>query len=164
MAKPYGRIYQNKQNVSIMGIDTYDVWPVGSIFMTTNPTHPKDLFGGEWEEILGRFLVGRLRPSANNDGYFGAVSGIQYNIQPGSTGGQDFHTLSISEMPSHNHSTLWKFSGGQNSAYAISWTNGNWQGHYENALGAFSMSNTGGGGAHNNMPPYYGVYMWRRIR
>lgn len=163
MAKPYGRIYQNRQNVSIMGIDTYDVWPVGSIYMTTNNTNPSILFGGEWEEIKGRFLVGRGKPEANSDAYFGAVSGKNYNIQVGSTGGQDYHTLNSDEVPAHSHST--GIQSGQSFNYSTNLGSGG-----NTAVVLFDQGSGlhtgayGKTGSHNNMPPYYGVYMWRRIR
>ena len=34
------------------------VYPVGSIYMSVNNVNPKNLFGGEWEKIEGRFLLG----------------------------------------------------------------------------------------------------------
>ena len=62
------------------------VYPVGSIYMSVNSTSPQTLFGGTWEEIQARFLLGNssLTPA-------------------GSTGGESSHILTTSELPSHNH-------------------------------------------------------------
>ena len=37
------------------------IYPIGSVYMSANPTSPADLFGGTWEAIEGRFLVGANR-------------------------------------------------------------------------------------------------------
>lgn len=34
------------------------VYPIGSIYMSMNETDPSTLFGGTWERISGRFLLG----------------------------------------------------------------------------------------------------------
>ena len=33
------------------------IYPVGSIYMSTNNTSPAVLFGGKWEQIKDRFLL-----------------------------------------------------------------------------------------------------------
>ena len=38
---------------------------------------------------------------ANN--YFGAVSDVKWSAGPGSLGGQDYHQLTATEMPGHQH-------------------------------------------------------------
>lgn len=62
------------------------VYPVGSIYMSVNSTNPENLFGGTWEELQGRFLLGRSSSHS-----------------AGSTGGEENHTLTPAEMPSHTH-------------------------------------------------------------
>ena len=62
------------------------VYPVGSIYMSVNSTSPAALFGGTWEEIQGRFLLGRSTGHT-----------------AGSTGGEEEHTLTSNEMPAHTH-------------------------------------------------------------
>jgi microcystin-dependent protein len=63
------------------------VYPVGSIYMSVVSTSPAELFGGTWEQLKDRFLLG---------------AGDTYTA--GDTGGAANHTLTVDEMPSHNHS------------------------------------------------------------
>ncbi len=121
------------------------IYPIGSIYATTNTTSPNVLFGGTWERYAeGRCLVGYQ----SSDSDFGTI---------GKTGGEKTHTLTVSEMPAHNHS---------DNLYA----QGSWQtvgasspkGAGNNADWSHGTSNTGGGQAHNNLQPYIVVYYWRR--
>lgn len=98
----------------------------------------KAIYGGNsWVKIEGRFLLG------------------QSNSYPiNSTGGESTHTLTINEMPSHNHATsLWGSVGGSATHYSPV-TN--------NVTTNLVTESTGGGAAHNNMPPYKTVYIWER--
>ena len=141
MTKPYGKIYQNKTNVSITPFDIYNLYPVGSIYMSVNSTNPSNYFGGTWEQIKDTFLL------ACGDNY-----------SAGTTGGEATHTLTIEEMPRHNHD-IEMTSGGV--AYQIErvpfgnqsvWGNSN-----------LPIKPTGGSQPHNNMPPYLAVYVWKRV-
>lgn len=126
-----------------------NAYPVGSIYMSVNSTNPGELFGGTWEQIQGRFLLGQ---------------GSGYSV--GAMGGEANHALSVSELP--------KNIGHLN---ALSWASNNWM-----TDGSFSVEQkhkdrtspggsdwgdalytlSGGGLAHNNMPPYLVVYIWKR--
>ena len=119
------------------------VYPLGSIYMSLSSTDPKDLFGGTWERLKDRFLL---------------AAGDKYSV--GATGGEATHTLTKNEMPSHNHYAA--VSGGTDS-----------YGQNRTAISSFAIKTqgysdsstifaTGGGTAHNNMPPYLAVYMWKR--
>lgn len=124
------------------------VYPIGSIYISVNATSPADIFGGVWERITGRFLLG-----ATDNGAQGGNSNA--SIAPGYTGGEASHTLTIDEMPSHNHALALATTDASLSSYARFGYNG------ETFRG--STGNSGGGGAHNNMPPYLAVYIWKRI-
>lgn len=64
------------------------VYPVGSIYCSYGSTSPATLFGfGSWTKIEGRFLLG-----ANST----------YGL--GSTGGAATVTLTVNQIPAHNHS------------------------------------------------------------
>lgn len=119
------------------------VYPVGSIYMSVNSTSPATLFGGTWQAIKGKFLLG-----ANSSTY-----------KAGRTGGEAAHTLTESEMPNHKHSIWFPNDGGEQSAEIGYPEAGSKNTYYAEAS---KTSGTGGGAAHNNMPPYLAVYIWKR--
>ena len=132
------------------------VYPVGSIYLSVNSTSPASLFGGTWEQLKDRFLLG---------------AGSAYAA--GSMGGEAAHTLSINEIPSHaGH--LYGNAGGVNGKGDAkgAWlkeininssltTSYGW--NYKNNEYYPVNRSLGGGAAHNNMPPYLAVYMWKRV-
>lgn len=122
-----------------------NVYPVGSIYMSVNSTNPKNLFGGTWEQIQGKFLLGM-----NND------------YPAGSTGGEATHKLTQGEMPKHNHPIYYPNDGGPDEAAALGFP----EVGSKNTWWAVSCL-TGAAGdneAHNNMPPYLSVYIWKRTK
>lgn len=119
------------------------VYPVGSIYMSVNSTSPATLFGGTWKAIQGKFLLGAY--------------GNTYKA--GSTGGEAAHTLTEREMPNHRHSIWFPNAGGEQSAEIGYPDAGSKNTYYAEAS---KTSGTGGGAAHNNMPPYLAVYIWKR--
>ena len=84
-------------------------------------------------------------------------AGGEYAV--GSTGGEKEHTLTIAEMPSHNHSVM--STDGQTTSQTF------YPVQMLTKPGEFADKNailqTGGSQPHNNMPPYIGVYKYRRI-
>ena len=77
-------------------------------------------------------------------------------------GGEKTHTLSINEMPSHNHNfenntTCIADVGSMDTEFG--WHADGTHGYRANAK---KMLNTGGGQAHNNLQPYITCYMWKR--
>lgn len=122
------------------------VYPVGSIYTNAvNDTNPATLLGfGTWSAFAsGRVMVGVDTGQTEFDTI-------------GETGGAKTHTLTIGEMPSHDHT--WNSGQATGTAGGISGVALNNAGF--NISGPTSL--TGGGGAHNNLQPYITVYMWRR--
>ena len=124
------------------------VYPVGSIYMSVNNTSPATLFGGTWEQVQDRFLL---------------AAGTTYSA--GSTGGEATHKLTVDEMPSHNHysylrngGTPFVDGGGTGSRFT------QYQFQAKDAANnpAMMTGNAGSSQAHNNMPPYLTVYVWKR--
>lgn len=119
------------------------VYPVGSIYMSLEPTDPGTLFGGTWERLKDRFLL---------------AAGDSYSA--GATGGEATHTLTKDEMPSHNHYAA--INGGTDSYGQNRTTIGSFANKAQGYSDSSTIFATGGGNAHNNMPPYLAVYMWKR--
>lgn len=116
------------------------VYPVGSIYVSEQQTDPASLFGGTWTPITDTFLL---------------AAGDTYTA--GTTGGEAEHKLTVSEMPSHTH----KYGNYYTMQYSY-YSGGKRFVSAEVDDLATGLQNTGGSGAHNNMPPYLAVYMWRR--
>ena len=122
-------------------------YPIGAIYMSVDPTYPGTIFGGTWSQIKDTFLL------AAGDYYAG-----------GSTGGEETVTLTVDEMPSHNHSNNTSVSN--TYGYAVMTTEGNYLQTGTGGPRLKEMYDTGlrgGSQPHNNMPPYLVVYVWKRI-
>lgn len=116
-----------------------DIYPIGSIYMSVNSTSPASLFGGTWEQLKDRFLLG---------------AGSTYSA--GSTGGAQNVTLTMSQIPKHTIKIREATSSGENTGYRFSATSGTY------SMASY-LETVGGGESHNNMPPYLAVYMWKRV-
>lgn len=121
------------------------IYPVGSIYLSVDSTSPESIFGGTWEPIP----TGKMLLSAG-DGY--AVE---------STGGEAEHTLTVDELPSHSHDMLIKNTNENGGTHEAN-NSGSGSSGFEN-FATWHTKTTGGGKAHNNLPPYLAVYMWKRI-
>lgn len=117
------------------------IYPIGAIYQSTIQTDPATLFGGTWERIKGRVLVG--------------VDESDSDFSVGKTGGAKTHKLTIAEMPRHSH---------ENSKPVITPAKQNGGADYGQLnTGAFTpASDAGGDQPHNNLQPYTTVYMWKR--
>lgn len=115
-------------------------YPVGAIYLSVLDANPAALFGGTWERVGGRFLLGA-------DSTYAA----------GSTGGEAAHTLTVDEMPRHNHEVDNLNASGSATPFMTV------QAQDKKGFGGnVQTMYAGGGKAHNNMPPYLAVYMWKR--
>lgn len=126
-----------------MKINVDLIYPVGSLYFTTNTINPRVLFGGTWEQVKDRFIL------ACGDTY-----------SNGATGGEAEHTLILDEIPSHNHVIPFYKGAGTHgdglTASGLNQGNGVW-------FAQSTTTNRGGNKAHNNMPPYLAVYVWKRV-
>ena len=122
--------------------------PKGTIYLTVNNVNPSIYFGGTWEQIKDKFLL---------------CAGDTYKA--GNTGGEASHKITTEEMPSHTHG----HENGQTSSVVWFpeatgfWVGNSGSGRYT-TLNFSNISKTGGGQAHNNMPPYIVVYVWKRVK
>lgn len=162
------------EKLSNVGVDIATIvdilYPIGRGFLDFTGTDYSNWLGLKWErELVGMFPVG-YNP---NDTSFNNL---------GKTGGEKEHTLTTNEMPSHTHiqnahthtQAQHRHSMGYNSGSA-----GNYPCNYRSTnTGTLSYTdyqtptinsttatnqNTGGGAAHNNLPPYQVVAYWKRV-
>ena len=132
---------KNEKSLEINGKTVFDmVYPVGSVYVSVNSTSPATLFGGTWVQIKDKFLLS---------------AGDTYKA--GATGGEATHVLTVDEMPRHNHSIDNLNASGSTTPYMTVQAQEK-KGYGGNVQTFF----TGGGQAHNNMPPYIVVYIWQR--
>ena len=126
-------------------------WPIGSIYMSVNSTSPANLFGGTWERISDTFLL---------------AASISYPA--GSTGGESTHKLTQSELPTYSllvdnginviHSKTGSYADAYVQTQSSGWGIPNWESK------TVTVSSGGLGAAHNNMPPYLSVWIWKRTK
>ena len=139
--------YISAQNLNNMQIELMKlVFPIGSTYITQTNTNPSTILKfGTWERVKGKVLVGLDEDDAD----FNEI---------GKTGGEKTHTLTIDEMPAHNHSARFCEGTGVYSVFPKgNGSNPEWGGSTN------TIANTGEGQAHNILQPYEVVgYMWKR--
>ena len=150
---------------------TLKFYPIGSIYISTDPKSPTDILGGTWEQIT-------------NDVYLKTCASSN---EAGQTGGS--HTITTDNLPAHKHdfsgnkisgtiSDIMIYDGGgmkkEDPTGCFSWTkygSRTWDGQKGSNAGlkisfsatpSGSISNTGKGNEFH--PKYYGVYMWKRTK
>ena len=125
--------------------DVSGAWPVGSVFLSVVSTNPATLLGlGTWTQIAGgKMLVGQT----GGDTDFDTAEEI---------GGAKTHTLTVDEIPSHTHDQNAPTSASGAAVRFATDTNAN------GSTPSLVTEPTGGGQAHNNLPPYLVVYIWKR--
>lgn len=129
----------------LAGKEFYDyVHTVGAVIFSFNDSFsPSALWGGSWSRVTNRFLIG---------------SGGTYST--GVTGGETSVTLTVEQIPSHYHA-LGNANSNFNPSYGFGFL-ASVDGGEKRAI-YDPTANTGGGQAHNNMPPYIGCNIWRKI-
>ena len=144
----------------ISSTDLLSIYPIGSIYMSVNEVEPETLFGGIWEKIRGRFLFASGIPDDNSLSTFGTdltYNGTdKINATLGTTGGETLHTLTVNQIPAHKHSLNYSNTGASGTARSVIASAGT-------NTSSNVINSTGNGAAHNNMPPYLVVNMWKRV-
>lgn len=141
----YGRLYNKQKNVSIIPLDIYNLYPIGSIYISVIDVNPANYFGGTWVAFgTGRCLVGV------------DTSQSEFNTVM-KTGGSKY-------MQKHRH-----FVTHEGGDAHVTLGNGTWG--WSSGIIPLSGNNAGshiiteyqGKGNAQNLQPYITVYMWRRI-
>lgn len=156
-----------------------DVYPVGSIYISANNVNPATLFGGTWEQIKDRFLLATGNTYLNGTTGGEATHILTTEEMPSHAHGLNAHTHSIPQLTgtafaqgteevvgvsstsfgigfgSSAMSGKWPFSGEKHTHSVV--TNSSTTG-----ANSGNTTNVGGSKAHNNMPPYLTVNIWKR--
>ncbi len=128
------------------------LYPVGSVYLSASGTSPASFLGGTWEQIKDVFLE----------------SGTAANAGTAEPKGEAQHALTVEEMPAHSHKKYYGVSRANLAEVTYPAANQS----YENATISYYYSSqnytgvtssTGGSGAHNNLPPYQTMMMWKRV-
>lgn len=138
--------------------------PVGSIYQTISPENPAVTFGGgTWERIENRFIMGA------SDTY-----------PAGSTGGSTAHEheyklgfmwrlgalvgYPTSAIATYNYKTQsWNDNNKKVNDGQYTLSNDGFSSTYGEKPGGETYSVTGNTASSSSIPPYYSVYIWRRV-
>lgn len=149
------------------------IYPVGSIYYTTNTVNPSTLFGGTWEAYAaGRVLVG-LDTSQVTFNAIGKTGG-SYVSSYTPSGTVNGHALTINELPEHNHwvkdkpqSANW--GQGSNSGFLMKYEVGQQSDFYTSGVKAsgnlgqaHTHTFTGRATTISALQPFQVVRIWRR--
>ncbi len=119
-------------------------FPIGSIKMTATNENPGNTLGGVWE----RWGQGRFPLSVGDEEGLNESEII---------GGEKEHALTIDEIPSHAHSLSLPIG---EEVVSLKY-NGQMNG-INPEVTVKTTEESGGGMAHNNMPPFITCYFWKR--
>ena len=117
------------------------LYPVGAVYISVNSTSPASLFGGTWEQLQDRFLLG---------------AGSTYSA--GSKGGEAQSKIKNSNLPNTITLRYSSASGGPGGGGLLNsavYTAGIVSGYAAVGTGQSNES-------FSNLPPYLAVYMWQR--
>ncbi|MDE6141575.1 MAG: hypothetical protein K2G03_03130, partial [Bacilli bacterium] len=167
-----------------------DIYPVGSIYMSVNSANPSTLFGGTWEQISGYYLYAGNENGTGGSSISGAASGntgstvLTASHLPSHThsipalsgtaaaGGNHRHTLdgNASTLASGTKYTRPR-TAGQTGTVSYETTYSGTHTHNVTTKAATTGALGSGGGhthtlnnhTHSVNPPFYSVYVWKRI-
>lgn len=146
-------------NLTVNGsISGYGTVPVGGIIMWSGAANAipngyalcngQSVNGQTTPDLRGRFIVG---------------AGGSYAVK--ATGGAEYVTLTVNQMPSHNHAVYGRssgYTGRHNDDHeVITFANKPWGGWSEYIN---NTESAGGGQAHENRPPYYALCFIMRVK
>ena len=127
-----------------------NIYPVGSIHITTNNVNPSTYFGGIWEKLSGGYL-------------YAAASIIEKTTYTG--WGAQSTTLSIDQIPKHDHIFYYTtnsdgFASGRSVAARSSASN-NIQKNGDYTFYSWTQT-SGGGQGHTHNIATVDVFVWKR--
>ena len=150
------------------------LFPVGTILETTNSANPSTYIGGTWELLpagLTTKSAGTYTETHNVNGtdvtdtYVFTAGSSEFTVNGTKTQGEAKHQITKGELASHTHT---EYIDDLYSAYATGnnnkWKQGlvNVEETSENVTYHRWIGSAGGNQPHNNLPPFYGVFRFRR--
>ena len=151
---------------AIMDISGLDGFPIGGIAAYGGVTIPdgwllcdgstvsRELYSDLFKAVGTVFGEGDGSTTFNVPDYRDKfVLGAGGDVDLAETGGEKEVTLTVEQIPPHNHSLTAHGSDGTGNMVSQSIGNGG-----SRVVASWVIGNTGGGQPHNNMPPYVGTY------
>lgn len=154
------------------------LWPVGSIMHTTVNTNPATLLGfGTWSQIAqGRVVIGVGTGTDINSNTLTVTEGAggdtvgeySHKLLAGESGQPGFTATSGGESNQHTHTQFGAGSPGVSvntnspSATASSFANNTTGSDSTGHTHSVTVSGAAAGSGHNNIQPFFGVYIWQR--
>ena len=147
--------FVNKMFTNLM----VDSQPIGFVKYTVDNINPSTYIPNTtWSLLSGGYFIGGVGTNTDKNSntvtFNAGVDANNFNLAETS------HNLSVGELPAHTH-----------TATQTQETNASVAGLYTESansptgtgIAASTSTSTGGGIAHNNIPPFYGLYAWERI-
>ena len=156
------------------------LFPVGTILETTNDANPSTYIGGTWEQLdagLTTITAGTYTETHNVNGtdvtdtYVFTAGSSEFTVNGTKAQGEAKHQITEGELASHGHAIHfynddWNCTDGSSGAC-------NQPGIVHDSTDRSAINtnrwtdlveSTGGNQPHNNLPPIYGVYKFRRVK
>lgn len=154
------RLYFSTMQNTMIDTMLDKIYPVGSIYMSSTNVSPETLFGGQWEQLKDRFLVG-----AGNSYSNGSTGGNKTHTHKYRVGVNGYYGVPIGTdtalIRTYNYeSNSWvdatrysSFNTTKNASIS----------KVTNNADAGRFASEGKTSVENNLPPYLAVYIWKRI-
>ena len=145
------------------------LFPVGTILETTNSANPSTYIGGAWEQLdagLTTITAGTYKETHSVNGtdvtdtYVFTAGSSEFTVNGTKAQGEAKHQITEGELAAHSH-YVGKGKGNEKNpaVYNQFLYLTQWEGKYEYDI---STNSVGGNQPHNNLPPVYSVYKFRR--
>lgn len=150
------------------------LFPVGTILETTNSANPSTYIGGTWEQLdagLTTITAGTYTETHNVNGtyvtdtYVFTAGSSEFTVNGTKTQGEAKHQITEGELASHTHTEYAEngFDAYKNKTGNY-WKQGlvNVNEKSKSVTYDYWIGSAGGNQPHNNLPPVYGVFRFRR--